>query len=172
MKFLIAILFTTSIFAGNQASVATSDIIDANKFVGKWYAISSLPQFFSKSCIAQTAEYEVLSETKISVKNTCLKKKNKKSLIFGEANIVNEVTNSELTVQFYTWWARLFKIKGDYNIIKIDPNYEYVIVGSNDRKSLWIMSRRPSMDEFTYSEYVEFAKMKGFAVKDLQFSKF
>jgi apolipoprotein D and lipocalin family protein len=168
---ILAFILSLSAFAGGSPSVATQEVIDISRYIGKWYVISSLPQVFTKGCIAQTADYEIMSEKKISVLNTCIKK-NKVTTINGEAVIINTVTNAELVVRFYTWWARLFRIKGDYNIIKIDPNYEYVIVGGNDRKSLWIMSRRTSMNESDYNEYVNFAKKKGFKVDKLVFSKF
>jgi apolipoprotein D and lipocalin family protein len=170
MKLLVFIL-SLSAFAGGSGTVATDEVIDVNRYIGKWYAISSLPQRFTKGCLAQTADYDILSDKKISVTNTCIKK-SKSTTINGEARITNTVTNSELEVRFYTWWARLFRLKGDYNIIKIDTNYDYVLIGGNDRKSLWIMSRTTSMNETDYNEYVEFAKKKGFKVDKLVFSKF
>jgi apolipoprotein D and lipocalin family protein len=172
MKLILLLFVSGMVYAGNTASVATSTTVDIKKYVGKWYAISSLPQRFTKNCIAQTAEYEIIGETRVSVENACLRRNKKPTFISGYAYVTNKVTNSELIVKFDTWWARLFKLKGDYNIVKIDPNYEYVIIGGNDRKSLWIMSRRPSMDEQTYKEYVEYARTLNFPVDKLQISEF
>lgn len=172
MKILLAMILSSFVYAGGHVNVATSTVVDIKKYTGMWYAISSLPQRFSKSCIAQTAEYEIISEGKVSVKNTCLRKNKKPRTIFGSATVSNKITNSELIVRFNTWWARLFNLKGDYNIVKIDPNYEYVIVGGQDRKSLWIMSRRPTMSEDVYSEYVNYAKSLGFNTNKLVLSKF
>jgi apolipoprotein D and lipocalin family protein len=168
---ILTLIFSLSAFAGGSTSVATDEVIDINRYIGKWFVISSLPQIFTRGCLAQTADYDILSENKISVLNTCIKR-NKKTSINGEAKIINTDTNAELIVRFYTWWARLFRLKGDYNIVKIDPNYEYVIIGGNDRKSLWIMSRTTSMNEQDYIEYVEFAKKKGFNVDKLILSKY
>jgi apolipoprotein D and lipocalin family protein len=139
--------------------------------VGKWYAITSLPQFFTRKCKAQTAEYEVINEKTISVLNTCLKGKGK-TTIKGKAVIKNRKTNAELIVTFDNFWTRIFHVKGDYNIIKLDENYEHVLVGSKNRKSLWVLSRSPDMDEETLQEYVEFAKKEGFPVEKLVRSEF
>jgi apolipoprotein D and lipocalin family protein len=171
MKKLILILtmiLSTTTFA---STIATGDIIDVQRYTGKWYAISALPLFFSKGCTSQTAEYGALSDTKISVLNTCYKP-GKKKWIKGEAEITNFDTNSELVVRFYTWWARAFRVKGDYNIIKIDPNYDYVMVGGNDRKSLWIMSRTKTMPEEVYNEYIARAEELHFNTNRLIISKF
>lgn len=161
-------MLTTQAFAH---SVATNEVIDIKKYIGKWYAVSSLPLFFSRGCTSQTAEYDIIDKKTISVKNVCLKP-GKKKLIFGKAVVTNEKTNSELYVQFNTWWARWFNIKGDYNIIKIDPDYEYVMVGGNNRKSLWIMSRKPGMPENIYQEYVDYAEKLNYPVNKLFKSKF
>jgi lipocalin len=46
------------------------------------------------------------------------------------------------------------------------------MVGSKDRKSLWIMSRRPDMPEDVLAEYTELAKKEGFNTKKLVISEF
>lgn len=171
MKALFLLLFSFQVFAGGQPSVATSEVIDIQKYLGKWYAISDIPQFFTRKCLYQTAEYGLKSEVEISVKNTCYAAK-KTNAIYGQAKVVNFETNSELIVTFNTFWTRLFRVKGDYNIIKIDPNYDYVMVGGNNRSNLWIMSRRPNMPEEIYTEYTEYAKSLGFNIKLLRKAQF
>jgi apolipoprotein D and lipocalin family protein len=165
---LATYLSLTSAFAHN---VATNEYIDVNRFLGKWYSIADLPQFFSRSCQGQTAEYDLINDKKISVLNTCLKKKGMKD-IKGQAVVVNEQTNAELVVTFNNFFTRLFRVKGDYNIVKIDTNYDYVMVGSNNRKSLWIMSRQPYIDTNVLEEYKKYAKELGFPIHKLRTSKF
>jgi apolipoprotein D and lipocalin family protein len=75
-------------------------------------------------------------------------------------------------VTFNNFFTRLFRVKGDYTIIKLDENYEYVMVGSKDRKSLWIMSRRPDMPEEVLNEYKAFAQKEGFKISHLVQSEF
>jgi len=71
-------------------------------------------------------------------------------------------------VTFDNFWTRLFRVKGDYTIIKLDENYEHVLVGSKDRKSLWILSRHPVMPEDVIKEYESIASQEGFQVSRLQ----
>ena len=166
--FLLSFLFSFSIWA---QVLTTASYVDVNRYVGKWYAISSLPQFFTRSCKGQTADYEVINEKTISVLNTCLKGKGT-TTITGKAVIKNPITNAELVVTFNNFFTRLFRVKGDYTIIKLDENYEYVMVGSKDRKSLWIMSRRPDMPEEVLNEYKAFAQKEGFKISRLVQSEF
>jgi apolipoprotein D and lipocalin family protein len=169
-KFLMILaLLTSNVFAG---SLPTASYVEVERYIGKWYAITSLPQFFTRSCIAQTAEYEIKSENSISVLNTCIKKDGNITSITGTATVVNPNTNAELEVVFDNFFTGLFKVKGDYTIIKLDPDYEYVMVGSKDRKSLWIMSRENTMPKTILQEYVDFAAANGFDVSKLVDSKF
>jgi apolipoprotein D and lipocalin family protein len=166
---MILALLSSNVFAG---SLPTASYVEVERYIGKWYAITSLPQFFTRSCIAQTAEYEIKSENSISVLNTCIKKDGNITSITGTATVVNPITNAELEVVFDNFFTRLFKVKGDYTIIKLDPDYEYVMVGSKDRKSLWIMSRENTMPKGILQQYVDFAGANGFDVSKLVDSKF
>lgn len=165
---LITLLFSLTVHA---QVLTTASHVDVERYVGKWYAITALPQFFTRNCKAQTAEYDIIDEKTISVLNTCIKKKGTTE-IKGQAVVKNKQTNAELIVTFDNFFTRLFRVKGDYNIIKLDENYEHVLVGSKDRKSLWVLSRSPDMDEETLQEYVDFAKKEGFPVGKLIRSKF
>ena len=175
---LLSILFTVNItaFASmDYDKLPTEKNVEIAKFTGKWYTITALPLFFNRKCLGQTAEYEILNSESISVFNTYIKKEGKKdSTISGKAIIKDSKSNAELNVYFDSFFFKLanklFNVEADYNIIKLDPNYEYVIVGGNNRKSLWIMSRRPSMPEELLLEYIQYAKDLGFDTKELRLS--
>ena len=171
MKLLMVIAFSFFTLTAFAKPLPTVDYVDVPRYTGKWYAISSLPQFFTRNCKAQTAEYEVINPQTISVLNTCLKEKGQET-IKGQAVVSNASTNAELIVTFDSFFTRLFRVKGDYNIIKLDKDYQYVMVGSSNRKSLWIMSRQPNMPEAVYRDYVEYAKTLNFPVDHLEISQF
>lgn len=164
LSFVLIFVFTSTFAFATELRTASS--VDIGRYVGKWYTITSLPQFFSKNCKAQTAEYEVINEKTISVFNTCIKGK-ETTTISGKAVVKNPKTNAELIVTFNNFFTRLFRVKGDYTIIKLDENYEHVLVGSKDRKSLWVLSRTPDMPESKIEEYVAIASEEGFPVQKL-----
>ena len=159
-------------FSSFGQTITTASKVDVSRYVGKWYAHYSLPQFFTRNCQGQTAEYEIINDKKISVLNTCLEKKGQ-TTIEGQAVITNVKTNAELIVTFNNFFTRLFRVKGDYNIMKIDPNYEYVLVGTVNRKSLWLMSRSPlEIPESILKEYLDLAQKDGFDTSKLFKSRF
>ena len=173
---ILALCFLTSSlsFANNNNGEAlpTASSVDVGRYIGKWYAVTALPQRFTKSCIAQTAEYGILSENSISVINTCIKENGKNTVIKGKAVVVDPKTNARLEVTFNNFFTRLFRVKGEYVIIKLSEGYDTVLVGSTDRKSLWILSRTPSIDPDTFAEYKAFAAKLNFPVNKLLDSKF
>lgn len=167
----LMLLTVVSCFQTGGKPLPTASFVEIDRYLGKWYAVTSLPQFFTRNCVGQTADYEALDEKSIKVLNTCIKKKGI-STIKGKAVVVNEETNAELEVTFENFFTKLFKVKGDYTIIELDPDYQYVLVGSKDRNSLWILSRTKTIPEEVRREYVDIAKAEGFPVEKLVDSKF
>lgn len=174
MKLLLSLslLCSLSFSVSAKESLPTAEYVDVKEYVGKWYAITALPQFFTRKCEAQTAEYAIKSANSITVLNTCIKKNGATQTIEGQAVIANSKTNAELIVTFNNFWTNLFKVKGDYTIIKLDESYSTVLVGSKDRKSLWILSRTPYLDDATKNEYLNYAKSLKFDTSKVVDSKF
>lgn len=172
--FLMSLLFvlTANAHAASQSPLPTAKNVDIGRYIGKWYAVSALPQFFTRSCVSQTAEYEILSEKAISVLNTCFKANGKTTDIKGKAVVVDPKTNARLEVTFNNFFTTLFRVKGEYVIIKLSEGYDTVLVGSTDRKSLWILSRTPNIIPEVFKEYKSFAKGLGFPVEKMVDSKF
>jgi apolipoprotein D and lipocalin family protein len=132
--------------------------------MGKWYEIAAFPQRFQRDCFATTAEYSLNENGTVRVVNQC----NKGSVdgpwsrATGVAWVVNHETNAELKVRFF--WP----FKGDYWILELGQNYEYAVVGSPNRKYLWILSREKTLDEATYQMLVERISAQGFDISRLR----
>jgi len=171
LKIVLSLFVLFSVSCANAQKLTTAEYVDVAKYSGKWYSITSMPQFFSRKCLGQSAEYEIIDSQTISVLNKCYKK-NKVTDIKGQAVITNFQTNAELIVTFNNFFTKLFRVKGDYNIIKIDEDYRYVMVGSRNRKSLWIMSREKTMPKEILQEYIALAKKEHFPVDEFIPSKY
>lgn len=142
----------------------TVSYVDLNKYMGKWYEVARFEQSFQKGCVGVTAEYELQDNGKVSVLNTCFENTldGEKRQAKGRAYVKNTQTNAELRVSFF--WP----FYGDYWIFELGQDYEYAVVGSPDRDSLWFLSRTPQMDPEVFQKL--FAKMvkKGFDMSRLQ----
>jgi apolipoprotein D and lipocalin family protein len=134
--------------------------VELEKYLGKWYEIARLPAKFQEGCNETTATYALLENGNISVLNEC-KKNGKIKLAKGKAKVVDKTTNAKLKVTFF--WP----FYGDYWIIRLGEDYDYAVVGTPNRKYLWILNRTPQMNDKLYSQILEFAKSVGFAVGNL-----
>jgi apolipoprotein D and lipocalin family protein len=134
--------------------------VELEKYLGKWYEIAHLPAKFQEGCDETTATYTLSKDGGISVLNQSIKK-GKMKQAKGKAKVVDKNSNAKLKVTFF--WP----FYGDYWIIKLGNNYDYSIVGTPNRKYLWILSRTPQMDDKLYSKLTEYGKSKGFDVNKL-----
>ena len=137
--------------------------VDLNRYMGRWYAIASLPAWFQENCHCITAEYS-LRKDHVKVVNSCRKDSPDGPLKVSTAKafIVPNTGDSQFKVQFF--WP----FKGDYWIIALDENYRYALVGHPCKKYLWILCRTPKMDKKTYDMLVETARSKGYNVEKLE----
>ena len=166
---MTVIVCAISIMAGcacppsSKPSDQTVASVDLNRYMGKWYAIASLPAWFQKDCYCVTAEYS-LQQDHVKVVNACRKGAPDGPLKVSTAKafVVPDSGNSRLKVQFF--WP----FKGDYWVIALDDDYRYAMVGHPCRKYLWILSRTPTMDEKTYDMLVETAGAKGYDVGKIE----
>ena len=134
--------------------------VELEKYLGKWYEIAHLPAKFQDGCSETTATYTLSKNGSISVLNEC-RRKGKVTRAKGKAKVVDKTTGAKLKVTFF--WP----FYGDYWIIKLGNDYDYSVVGTPNRKYLWILSRTPQMDNELFSQLIEFAKSKGFDVGNL-----
>lgn len=140
--------------------------VNIQKYMGLWYEIERYDIRFEKGCGNVTAEYSLTKKGKVRVVNTCVKKKKNGKLktkdAKGVAFVVDPKTNAKLKVSFVPFFKWLGWFAGDYNILKLGPNYEYVLVGSKDREYLWILSRTPTLSDEIKSMLKTEATSQGF----------
>jgi apolipoprotein D and lipocalin family protein len=148
--------------------------IDFSRYAGKWYEIARLPNKFQKDCVGEvTATYSLLEGSELKVVNECRKKNGKLEKAEGKARLADkDGPTSKLEVRFApSWLSWLPFVWGDYWIIELAPDYSYSVVGTPDRKYLWILSRTPEMAGETYKSLVEKASAAGFNVAQLMMTK-
>ena len=134
--------------------------VELRRYLGKWYEIAHLPARFQEGCTDTTATYNLSEDGSISVLNEC-RRNGKVKQAKGKAKVVDKNSGAKLKVTFF--WP----FYGDYWIINLGKDYEYAVVGTPNRKYLWILSRNPHMDDKLYSELTESAKSQGFEVENL-----
>jgi apolipoprotein D and lipocalin family protein len=138
--------------------------VDIARYMGIWYEIAKLPQGFEKGLVGITATYELLPSGKVRVLNQGHQNDlgGRARTAKGTAKVVDPRTNAKLKVTFF--WP----FYGDYWIIELGRDYEYVVVGEPSRRYLWILSRAPLMDEDVYQGLLRRAGEKGFDISRIE----
>ena len=134
--------------------------VELEKYIGKWYEIAHLPTRFQKGCTDTTATYTLAKNGSIAVLNEC-RRNGKVRQAKGKAKVVDTNSGAKLKVTFF--WP----FYGDYWIINLGKDYDYAVVGTPNRKNLWILNRTPHMDDRLLSQLIDSAKSKGFDVTKL-----
>ena len=144
------------------------DQVDIRQYAGKWHEIAHLPMYFQRKCIANiTAQYSVNADQTIGVLNSCRTANGEIISSEGVAYSQNK-GNSKLKVSFLPTGLRWIPFsRGDYWVLRVDPEYKVALVGGPSHKYLWILSREPQLDEATYQSYLETAKHYGYDVTKL-----
>ena len=169
--FLMAMCVAMPACAGIESSepLPTATSVDLARYAGTWYEIARLPMWFQRHCVDSKAVYTSRADGSIGVHNECVTDAGGLDQIDGVATVVDARTNARLTVVFDNFFARLFgsSREGNYWIIELDPDYRTSVVGTPDRRYLWILSRTPRLDDAAYQRLIERAKQLGFPVSDL-----
>jgi len=165
-------IISIALFLLMLPDLKTVPSVDLRKYSGVWYEIARLPNKFQKDCVGDvTAEYTLQQDGKIKVVNRCRQAgRPKPKEAEGIARIANEDkgSNSILEVRFApAILSFLSSVWGDYRIIALDDNYRYALVGSQDRKYLWILSRTRTLDEAVYKRLLAAAVEQGFRVDQM-----
>ena len=139
---------------------ATVPSVDVDQYLGTWYEVGSVKQFFSVGLVNTTAEYSLNGDGTIKVVNSgnYFFDKGPKSTINGTASPVDD-TNAKLNVTFFGPPSN--KAPGNYWIVDLGDDYEYAIVTDPTGRSGFILSRDPVITPDEYQALKAQAKASG-----------
>jgi len=167
---LLALAVTSLIFvscSNQKPKLPTVKNFSAKKYAGQWHEVARLPNFFERGVVAAKATYGVLPDGEISVFNEGMKASGKMTSIRGAATPVGQTPDGEakLEVRFNRFPASLFA--GDYWVLDLNDAHTRAIVGSPNRKFLWLLSKDPISKTNDFADGVKRMKAQGFDVEKL-----
>lgn len=149
---------------GAQPALRTVPQVDYARYAGTWFEVARLPFRYQKDCASDvTANYQPRTDGRITVTNRCLRADGTVIEAKGEARAEKGKPASVLKVRFApAVLSFLSAVWGDFQIISLGADYDYAVVGTPDRKCLWMLSRTPVMDATRYAALLEEARSQGF----------
>lgn len=148
------------------------DRVDLQRYQGTWYEIFRLPFAFQQGCGRAKAEYRFDSQSgTLSVTNSCDETgPGTVRVAKGTARPApgTRITNQSIVspAKFIVDFGSPFP-PGDYWIFSLDPDYQYALVGSSDRQTLWLLSRQPVVPTSVRQYYSSIAYQLGFPIERL-----
>jgi apolipoprotein D and lipocalin family protein len=141
--------------------------------MGTWHEIAKYPNWFQNKCVSSTkATYTLQPNGRVQVLNRCKTEKGEWSEALGEARQIGEPTSAQLKVRFAPEWLSFIPLVwGNYWVIELDPNYQWVAISEPQREYLWILSRTPEMNAPELQALLTRLVNRGFDPKRIEFSK-
>jgi apolipoprotein D and lipocalin family protein len=164
MRRLLSLLALVLACASLPPPATVSTPVDLSRYAGTWLEIARLPAFFQRGCVRSTAEYAPIAGG-VSVVNRCFTAEGEERRAEGSASAVPGSGNARLRVRFDGFWSRFAPVpdQGNYWILALSPDYRTAVVGTADRRYLWILARAP-VSEAEYAGLVEVARATGYDV--------
>ncbi len=139
---------------------STVSTLDINRYMGRWYEIARFDHRFERNLEECEATYKLLSEGKISVENTGINATTgERKTSYGKAHAGSKA--GQLRVSFFWFFY------SDYNILALDENYQWALVGSSSPDYLWILARTPQIPKTTLDAIVAIAQKRGYDTSKL-----
>lgn len=162
MKNLTFLVMYLCFFTGCNAQTKVDNTVSGNlqldKYLGDWYEIARFDHKFERGIQFCKANYSLREDGKVAVLNTGIKD-GKPSEAKGKAKFTDNPRI--LRVSFFG------PFYGDYRIMLLDENYQWVLVGGSDESYLWILSRIPKLADDVKETILAEATRRGYDVQKL-----
>ncbi len=160
----LSCLISTASFASEVTAIKE---LDLQQYLGTWYEIASFPAIFQAGCSCTKAQYSANNDASVKVLNSC----NVNFLggtpisFTGSARIPDASQNSKLKVRFFG------SFEADYWVLALAPDYSYAMVGTPDKRFLWVLSRERTLSNDVLAQLKETAQSQGFDLASLRSTK-
>lgn len=148
----------TSCSTASTVDNSTVQSLDLNRFMGRWYEIARFDHKFERDMQQVTTIYAIQDNGRVKVINQGLKNGKWKT---SEGKGKLTTTPGLLRVSF---WGPFYS---DYRVMMLAPDYSYALIGGENDKYLWILSRSPQMRQDTRNQVLREAQRRGYNTNNL-----
>lgn len=137
--------------------------LDAERYLGRWYEIARLDHSFERGLEGVNANYSLRDDGAIRVVNRGFNSDaGEWDEAVGVAKFVQDASVGHLKVSFFG------PFYGSYVVFELDQEgYEYAFVTGFNRSWLWLLARKPVVDEALRERFVQRVGELGFATDEL-----
>ncbi|MBT3040503.1 MAG: lipocalin family protein [Candidatus Thiodiazotropha endolucinida] len=138
---------------------------EINRYLGTWYEIARLDHRFEKGLNNVTANYTLRNDGGINVINRGYAPKDQAwKEAQGKAFFVGDKQKGHLQVSFFG------PFYSSYVIFELDKDdYQYAFVSGYNRDYLWLLARKPRVDDETIGRFLDRSRSLGFDTDEIIF---
>ncbi|HEV7913654.1 MAG TPA: lipocalin family protein [Albitalea sp.] len=129
--------------------VQTVPQLDHQRYAGIWYELARLPNRLQARCVGDaTATYRPAADGSLTLVRRCREVDDRWGVAVGRATVADSDTSgARLRVNYLPrwlqWWPSAYD---DHWVVLLDDDYRYAVVSDPQRRTLWILSRTPTLD--------------------------
>ena len=139
---MLAVVLVRAFATRPPADVTPVHDFDIGRYAGRWYEIARTDQRHEKGLVRTQAHYSLNANGSLEVTNRGFDpQKNEWEEAVGKARFIGEPTEAALKVSFFG------PFYGGYNVVALDPAYQWALVVGSSVNSIWILSRKPYLSD-------------------------
>jgi apolipoprotein D and lipocalin family protein len=164
----IALGGLTACSAGDGEPMAVVQDFDAQRYMGDWHEIATIPASFQDDCTGPAQAHYELDNLLVHVTNRCATGPGTEKTAKGLARFAGPPTEGKLEVTFVDvggWW--MWQAAGRYWIIGLDRDYRWSVVGEPGRDYAWILAREGALPDRILERAATILRDAGYDTCDL-----
>lgn len=166
---LIRLLFLALLSLPAAAQPRPIASVDLQRYSGQWFEIARIPNTFQKACAGDVrAEYRPVGRDGVLISNACRKADGQWFSLNARARLQDSSGARWLVRPENRWLGWVPLLRADYWVVDLAEDYSHAAVSMAGTDYLWILSRRPLLDEAVYRQIVQRMARQGFPVERLQ----
>ncbi len=145
---LAATVTGTTVSMASAAPVTPVQRLDLGRYLGAWYQLAAVPQYFNLVCARDTrAVYGLDTRGGVSVHNSCTTWTGGGNEIRGTATVTDPATNAQLHVSFPGVPTQDHRDgPPNYIVTALAHDYSWALVTDPARASGFVLSRTPALN--------------------------
>lgn len=142
---------------------ATVAHVDLQRYLGRWFEIARLPnRRQSEDCTDVTTDYAPAGSGGLRLVQRCIQVGGDRRTDEGVLTATGD-GNARLRLSFLPRALRWLPFtRVDYWILRLDPDYTMSLVGSRNRRRLWLLSRNRHPDPAMRDAFLAHAERLGY----------
>lgn len=152
-----------------ESQLLTHPNLDLRKYAGLWYEYARLPNGYQVDCTGEvTAEYTFQEDGSLQVHFRCANPECE--ILSANAEMrpsrrYDAVDNAKLEIRFSSdWLSAPSSIWRDHWVLYVDPDYQHAMIGTPDRRCLWMLGRDRVPNREALQHMLRYAAQLGFSV--------